>query len=326
MLAHDDVPPVNAGERLRDPNKAPVRTARVAIVGTGHVGATTAYALLLSGLPTQIVLIDQNRTLAQAQVDDLLDAEVFSNSSEIFAGELSDCRNADVVVITAGTSQSTIKSSRFEGLPKSAAIFREIIPQIAAYNPAAVLLIASNPVDVLTYAALKWSGFPAGRVLGSGTSLDSSRLRRRLAQHHGIAPTNVHAYIIGEHGDSQVALLSSARIAGLPLKEFCRQADLSYRENELNEIVEGTRTGGLTILRGKGATYYGIAAALVRLAHAILADEHAVMTVSTQGDWRGVASSVVKEIEDRGLFLIWFSPNRFKERIAKDAFAPCGPV
>jgi L-lactate dehydrogenase len=172
-----------------------------------------------------------------------------------------------------------LKASRLENLQESAAIFRTIIPEIAAYNPSAILLIASNPVDVLTSAALKWSGFPAGRVFGSGTSLDTSRLRRRIADHYGVAPDNAHAYIVGENGDSQVASLSAARVTGLPLAEFCRQRCISYQETALSEIAEGARTGGFEILRGKGATYYGIAAALVRIVRAILRAEHALMTV-----------------------------------------------
>jgi L-lactate dehydrogenase len=149
------------------------------------------------------------------------------------------------------------------------------------YNPHAILLIASNPVDVLTYAAWKWSGLPPNRVIGSGTSLDTSRLRRRLAEHYGVASDNVHAYVIGEHGESQVAVISSARIAGMPLESFCREQDLPYDKDALRKIVNDTRTSGLEIIRAKGATYYGIGTALARIAVAILRDEHAVLTVSS---------------------------------------------
>ena len=141
------------------------------------------------------------------------------------------------------------------------------------------MLVASNPVDVQTYAVWKWSGLPASRVMGSGTSLDTSRFRRRLGELYGVAADNVHAYIIGEHGDSQVAVLSSARIAGMPLEDFCREQKLACDESTLKTIVNDTRTAGLEILQAKGATYYGVGAALVRIVSAILRNEHAVLTV-----------------------------------------------
>lgn len=257
------------------------RTPHVAIVGTGLVGATTAYALLLSGLSVKIVLINRDKVRAQAHVDDLRDAELFSHTSQIILGDFYDCCDCDIVVLTVGASQSSVNTSRLENLQEAAAIFRDVVPRVAAHNPSAILLIASNPVDVLTYAAWKWSGFPTERVIGSGTSLDTSRLRRRLAEHYGVAPQNVHAYVVGEHGDSQVALLSSATIAGVPLAEFCRQRGYPCKETVLDEIAKSARTGGLEILRAKGATYYGIAAALVRIMRAILRDEQAVLTVSS---------------------------------------------
>jgi L-lactate dehydrogenase len=259
----------------------PARTPRVAIVGTGLVGATTAYSLLLSGLSAQIVLINRDKDRARAHVDDLRDAELFSHTSQIILGDFSACCDCDIVVMTVGVSQSSVQVSRLENLQEAAAIFRTVIPHVAARNPSAILLIASNPVDVLTYAAWKWSGFPVERVIGSGTSLDTSRLRRRLAEHYDVAPDNVHAYVVGEHGHSQVALLSSATIAGVPLAEFSRRREGPVSEAALAEIAESARTGGLDILRAKGATNYGIAAALVRIIRAILRDERAVLTVSS---------------------------------------------
>jgi L-lactate dehydrogenase len=157
----------------------------------------------------------------------------------------------------------------------------EVITEIARHAPTGVLVMASNPVDVLTYAAWKWSGLPAGRVIGSGTSLDSSRLRWRLGERYGIATEDVHAYVVGEHGDSQVALLSSARIAGTTLEEFCRQRFLPCDESLFRRIAESARRGGYDIARAKGATNYGISAALTRITRAILRDERAVLAVST---------------------------------------------
>jgi L-lactate dehydrogenase len=164
---------------------------------------------------------------------------------------------------------------------ETAAILKSLVRDVVRYNPHGILLIASNPVDVLTYAAWKWSGLPANRVIGSGTSLDTSRFRRRLAQHYGVASDNVHAYVVGEHGESQVAVISSARIAGMPLESFCRELDLPYDEEGLRKIASDTRAAGLEIIRAKGATYYGIGTALARIAGAILRDEHAVLTVSS---------------------------------------------
>jgi L-lactate dehydrogenase len=149
-------------------------------------------------------------------------------------------------------------------------------------NPRGILLIASNPVDVLTYAAWKWSGLPTGRVMGSGTTLDTSRFRHRLAEHYGIASANIHAYVIGEHGDSQVPVLSSARVAGFPLAEFSKQLGLPHEENSLTRIASETRTAGRDIIEAKGATYYGIGAALVRIIRAILRDERAILTISSR--------------------------------------------
>src|SRR3984957_9742581 len=261
-------------------NPARTRIPRVAIVGTGFVGSTTAYALLLSRTPAEIVLIDRDERRADGHVQDLRDAEVFSHTTRVVAGQFDDCCSADVIIITAGASQSG-RRSRLENLNETAAILKGLVRDVARSNPHGILLIASNPVDVLTYAAWKWSGLPPGRVIGSGTSLDTSRFRRRLAEHYGVASDNVHAYVIGEHGESQVALISSARIAGVPLESFCRELDQPYDEDRLRTIARDTRAAGQEIIRAKGATYYGIGAALARITGAILRDEQVVLAVST---------------------------------------------
>jgi L-lactate dehydrogenase len=263
-----------------DQKLARTRIPRVAIVGTGFVGSTTAYALLLSRTPAEIVLIDRDERRADGHVQDLRDAEVFSHTTRVVTGQFDDCCSADVIIITAGASQSG-RRSRLENLNETAAILKGLVRDVARSNPHGILLIASNPVDVLTYAAWKWSGLPPGRVIGSGTSLDTSRFRRRLAEHYGVASDNVHAYVIGEHGESQVALISSARIAGVPLESFCRELNLPYDKDGLRQIATDTQAAGLEIIRAKGATYYGIGTALARIADAILRDEHAVLTVSS---------------------------------------------
>jgi len=266
--------------QFNDQKLARTRIPRVAIVGTGFVGSTTAYALLLSRTPAEIVLIDRDERRADGHVQDLRDAEVFSHTTRVVTGQFDDCCSADVIIITAGASQSG-RRSRLENLNETAAIVKGLVLDVARSNPHGILLIASNPVDVLTYAAWKWSGLPSSRVIGSGTSLDTSRFRRRLAEHYGVASDNVHAYVIGEHGESQVALLSSARIAGVPLESFCRELNFPYDKDGLRQIATDTRAAGLEIIRAKGATYYGIGTALARIANAILRDEHAILTVSS---------------------------------------------
>lgn len=253
---------------------------RVAIVGTGFVGSTTAYALLMSGLPAEIVLIDRDRRRAEGHVHDLRDAEVFSHNIRVLGGEFGDCCSADVTIITSGVSQAGLKS-RLDGLKETADIAHGLVRDVAKHNPRGILLIASNPVDVLTYAAWKWSGLPPNRVIGSGTVLDTARFRRRLAERYGIDCNNVHAHIIGEHGDSQIPVLSSARVAGIPLEGFCQQLGLPYEENALGRIAGETRGAGLEIIGAKGATYYGISAALVRIVRAILRNENSILTVSS---------------------------------------------
>ena len=257
------------------------RIARVAIVGTGFVGSTTAYALLISGTAHEIVLVDRDKKRAEGHVHDLRDAEVFSHNARVVAGDFSDCCLADVIILTVGVSQSTSMRSRLDNLKESAFILKGIVEDVVRQNPCGILLIASNPVDVLTYAAWKWSGLPASRIIGSGTTLDTSRFRRRLAERYGVSPDNVHAYIIGEHGDSQVPILSSARIAGMPLEGFCQELALPYDENAVRKIANDTRTAGFEIIGAKGATYYGIGAALIRIVGAILQDENAILTVSS---------------------------------------------
>jgi len=236
---------------------------------------------MMSGMAAEIVLIDRDLRRAEGQVNDLRDAEVFSHSTRIFAGDLSDCCFADVTVITAGVSQGGQKS-RSEGLQDTGAILHGLVSEVCLQNPRGVLLIASNPVDVMTYAAWKWSGLPASRVIGSGTSLDSYRLRRRLAERCGVSSANLHAYIIGEHGDSQLPAFSSARIGGFPLDEFCEQLGLPQHQDMLQKIANETRNAGSEIIGAKGATYYGIGATLVRIIRAILQDEHAILAVSSR--------------------------------------------
>jgi L-lactate dehydrogenase len=235
----------------------------------------------MSGTAAEIVLIDRDKNRVEGHVDDLRDATLYSHQARIFAGDYSDCATADVVIITVGASQNLDVASRLNSLNESGAMMKDVITEIARHQPKGVFVIATNPVDVLTFAAWKWSGLPWTRVIGSGTTLDSSRLRRRLGDLYGVAAESVHAAVLGEHGDSQVAMLSAARIAGVPLLEISLDRPKPYDEGELRKVAEGARRGGYDIVRAKGATYYGISAALTRITAAILRDEHAVLTVST---------------------------------------------
>jgi L-lactate dehydrogenase len=256
------------------------RPVRVAIVGVGDVGSTFAYALLLSGLAAEIVLIDANRAKAEGEAMDLNHTVPFTHPTRIWAGDYSDCAGAAITVLTAGAKQKP-GQSRLDCLQANARIWREIVPQIARHNPRGILLVATNPVDVLTYAALKLSGLPAARVLGSGTILDTARFRFLLSQHFGVDARSVHAYIIGEHGDSEVPAWSLANIAGMHLPEYCRAQGLPYEPQEMEKIFESTRDAAYHIIERKGATYYAVAAGLLRITQSILRHQNTVLSVSS---------------------------------------------
>jgi L-lactate dehydrogenase len=254
---------------------------RVAIVGVGNVGATTAYALLLSGLAPDIVLINRDRKKAEGEAEDISHAEPWSHTTLVRAGGFEDCAAAKVIVVTVGAGLRS-GETRFDLLKKNAAIFRDLIPRIAATNPQGILLIATNPVDALTHYARILSGFEPDRVVGSGTILDTARLRVLLGDYYGVDPQSVHAYIVGEHGDSQVPVWSAARIAGLPIEEFCRKRGVAYDKAALDEMALKTRNAYYRIVGQKGATFYGIASGLVRVVRCILRDQNTVLTVGSK--------------------------------------------
>jgi L-lactate dehydrogenase len=256
------------------------RPVRVAVVGAGNVGSTFAYALLLSGLAAEVVLVDANRAKAEGEAMDLNHAVPFTHPTRIWAGDYADCAGAMVTVLTAGANQKP-GQSRLECLQANARIWREIVPQIAHYNPRGILLVATNPVDVLTYAALKLSGLPAARVLGSGTILDTARFRFLLSQHFGVDASSVHAYIIGEHGDSEVPAWSLANIAGMHLPAYCRAQGLPYEPQQMEKVFESTRDAAYRIIERKGATYYAVAAGLLRITQSILRHQNTVLSVSS---------------------------------------------
>ena len=256
------------------------RPVRVAVVGAGNVGATFAYALAQSGLASEIVLIDANRTRAEGEAMDMNHAVPFLSPCRIWAGDYADCAGSAVTVITAGAAQKP-GETRLDLVKKNTAIFKQIIPQVAQHNPNGIIVIATNPVDVLSYAAWKISGVPHERVIGSGTILDTARFRYLLSEYFGVDPRSVHAYIIGEHGDSEVPVWSRANIAGMHLNDFCCQQDVQYEQAKMDEIFKQTRDAAYEIIQRKGATYYAIGAGLVRIVEAILRDQRTVLPVST---------------------------------------------
>ncbi len=259
----------------------PRRPTRIAIVGAGMVGATFGYATVTSGLASEIVLIDANRARAEGEAMDLNHAVPLHQPCRVWAGEYADCAGADVTVVTAGSAQKP-GETRLDLTQRNTDIFKQIIPQIARHNPEGILLIASNPVDVLTYAAIKLSGMPSARVIGSGTILDSARFRYLLSQSFGVDPRSVHAYIIGEHGDSEVPAWSLANIAGMRLPAYCAANLKDCDEGPiLDDIVRQTRSAAYDIIQRKGATYYGIGSSLLRLVESILRNQRTVYSVSS---------------------------------------------
>jgi len=253
---------------------------RVAIIGMGHVGSTFAYALLLSGLAEEIVLINRTREIAEGEAMDLNHAVPFAHATEIWAGDYEDCAGADITVITAGAAQSP-GETRLDLMKKNTAIFKKIVPRVMQHNADSLLLITTNPVDILTYAAWKISGLTPRRVIGSGTVLDTSRFKYMIGHHYGVDPQSVQAYIIGEHGDSEVPVWSLADVAGMPLNSFCRMQGCVHDQSAMEEIFQSTRDAAYRIIERKGATYYAIATGLVHLVKAILRDQNTVFSVSS---------------------------------------------
>ena len=256
------------------------RPSRVAIIGAGNVGATFAYALMLSGLASEIVLIDANQAKAEGEAMDLNHAVPLASPCKIWAGSYEDCAGAVVTVITAGSAQRP-GETRLDLVQRNTNIFRQIVPAVARNNPQGIILVATNPVDILTYVTLKLAGLPSKHVIGSGTILDTARFRYLLSQHYDIDPRSVHAFIIGEHGDSEVPVWSLANIAGMRLEDFCRANGLECSDQTLQEIFIKTRDAAYQIIERKGATYYAIGAGLLRIVEAILRDQNTVLSTSS---------------------------------------------
>ncbi len=261
-------------------NDVTPRPVRIAVVGSGNVGATFAYALLLNGLAAEIVLIDANRARAEAEAMDLNHSVPLAHPTRIWPGELRDCAGAAVTVIAAGVGQKP-GETRLDLVRNNAAVFRGVVPEIARANPDGIILVATNPVDVLTYAAWKLSGLAPNRVIGSGTILDTARFRYLLSTHFGVDARSVHAFIVGEHGDSEVPAWSLANIAGMRLKEFSEVHRIPFDPVIRENIVKEARMAAYRIIEKKGATYYAVAVGLLRIVEAILRAQRTVLSVSS---------------------------------------------
>ena len=277
---------------------------KCAIVGCGAVGATAAYTLLGSGLFNELVLIDINQKKAEGEAMDIGHGVPFIHPVEIYAGTYEDLADAYLVIVTAGANQLP-GESRINLTEKNVRIFQSIIPEIVRYNTECLLLIVANPVDILTTVALRLSGFPPERVIGSGTVLDSSRFKYRLGEYIGIDHRNVHAFIIGEHGDSEVAVWSSATVSGIAVRDFCDELGIVFTREQMDEIVRDVKNSAYEIISKKRATYYGIDKSVKRICEAIGRTERSILPVSRmihgEYDIEGIALSMPAVVGEDGV-------------------------
>jgi len=259
---------------------------KIGIVGCGMVGSTCAYSLVMSGVGREIVLVDLNRARAEAEANDIFHAVPFAHPLNIRAGDYPDLAEARVVVIAGGVAQKP-DETRLELLKRNAAVFRQIVPSVLRHAPDALLLIVTNPVDIMTHLAAQFAsefGVPHSRVIGSGTTLDTARFRALLGRHFDVDPHHVHAYVVGEHGDSEVLAWSQAAIAGLNLDEFAKVHGKPLTQKDRDEIDENVRRAAYHIIAGKGATYYGIGSAVTRIVDVVLHDQRAILTICDRID------------------------------------------
>ncbi len=265
---------------------------KVSVIGCGSVGMRYAYALIMQGLARQLVLVDRDRNRLEGEVMDLSHGAPYISPVDIVAGDYPDIVDSDLVVVTAGRKQQP-GESRMDLVNANIALYRTIIPEIVKYAPKAIILVVSNPVDVLSYAAYKFSGKPANEIIGSGTVLDTARFRFLLSRHCNIDPHNVHAYILGEHGDSEIAVWSKAMIGGVYFHDYCLICEKKRAcrgQQEFNEILAEVRGSAYQIIEKKGETSYGIGLALVRITQAVINNENAVLPVSSLiSDYLGIS-------------------------------------
>lgn len=262
---------------------------KVAVIGCGFVGAASAFAIMESGLFSEMVLIDANKEKAEGEALDISHGLPFAKPMKIYAGDYKDIADAYLIIVTAGAGQK-LGETRLDLVKKNVGIFGSIIPQIAEVNKDAIMLIVANPVDILTYAAKQLSGYPENRVFGSGTTLDTARFKYLLGEHLSVDSRSVHAFIIGEHGDSEIAAWSSANVSGIPIHDFCEMRGHFEHEASMKAIAENVKNSAYGIIEKKGATYYGIAMSVRRICEAIVRDEKTILPVSSiQHDNYGIS-------------------------------------
>ena len=252
---------------------------KVGIVGCGFVGSTAAYTLVLKGLVSELVLIDLKATVAQAHAEDILHATPFVRAVRVAAGDYSLLERADVVILCCGVGQRP-GETRLQLLERNAAVFSGVVGEVLRYAKDPILLVASNPVDIMTHVTWKLSGLPAEKVIGSGTILDTARFRALLGEHLGVSPSSIHAYVLGEHGDSEVLAWSGVKVGGVPIADFAQQMGQDLTEEVIDRIDDGVRRAAYRIIEGKGATYFGIGAGLAHIIQTIRDNGRRILTVS----------------------------------------------
>ena len=259
--------------------KKVINNRKAAIIGCGFVGSASAFSLMQSGLFSELVLIDANREKAEGEALDIAHGIPFARQMKIYAGDYDDIMDSAVIIVTAGANQKP-EETRLDLVHKNVNIFKSIIPEVAKRDYQGILLIVANPVDILTYTALKLSGMPENRVIGSGTVLDTARLKYRLGEHLSVDSRSVHSFIIGEHGDSEIAAWSSTNVSGIPLNEFCEMRGHFNHDAAMDAIAEKVKNSAYEIISKKQATYYGIAMSVKRICECIVRNERSILPVS----------------------------------------------
>jgi L-lactate dehydrogenase len=273
---------------------------KIGIVGCGFVGSSGAFAIALGGKANELILVDLNADLARAHAEDILHATPFSEPIRVAAGNYAMLEGADMVVLACGVGQKP-GETRLQLLQRNVKVFQDVVPRVLEHASQTILLIVSNPVDIMTQVVTQISGLAPQRVIGSGTILDTARFRTLLAEHLDIAPHSVHTYVLGEHGDSEVLAWSSGKVGGVPVAEFAAQIGRPITEEIKAKIDDGVRNAAYRIIEGKGATYYGIGAGIARIAGAIGDDEGAVLSLSNVEGYGGVSLSLPRVLKANGI-------------------------
>ncbi len=274
-------------------NRTQLNNRKAAVIGAGFVGSSSAFALMQSGLFSEIVLLDANTDKAEGEAMDIAHGAPFVGNVRVRAGGYDDIVDAGIIVVTAGAAQKP-GETRLDLIHKNVGIFQSILPEIAKRHYQGILLIVANPVDILTRVAMKLADMPEGRVFGSGTVLDTARLKSELGAHLNVDARSVHAFIVGEHGDSEIAAWSCANVSGIPLSDFCEMRGFYNHEASMEQIAQDVRSSAYRIIEKKHATYYGIAMSVTRICRAVVMDEKSILPVSVRVKNRyGIEESVL---------------------------------